>query len=175
MSMIKKASLSLIVGVFVSACAVDTSIQRGSVQVEEIGQQTDNTPEALNNSLDDRYVAMLNRNETYIEANSAISDLLARAEQQQSRGQLQAAANTLERALRISPRNPLLWHQLAALRYQQGNLQQALQMAAKSNSFAGKDKHIQVKNWQVISHIKRQQGDQEGASAAQATLSKLLK
>lgn len=175
MNMIKKSSLSVIVVVFASACAVDTSIQRGTVQVEEIGQQHEKTPEALDKSLDDRYVAMLNRDETYVESNSAISDLLARAEQQQSQGQLQAAANTLERALRISPRNPLLWHQLAALRYQQGNLPQALQMAAKSNSFAGKDKHIQVKNWQVISHIKREQGDHEGANAAQATLSQLLK
>jgi hypothetical protein len=46
--------------------------------------------------------------------------LLDTAEQRASAGHLDSAAATLERALRLEPQNPLLWHRLARLRLQQG-------------------------------------------------------
>ncbi|MEJ2154345.1 MAG: tetratricopeptide repeat protein [Desulfobacteraceae bacterium] len=48
----------------------------------------------------------------------------------------EARAN-LERAVRIEPRNPLLWQELARVQLEQGQYRQAENMAAKSNTLAG--------------------------------------
>ncbi len=66
----------------------------------------------------------------------AVVALLETAEQQANSGDLEAAAASLERAIRIDPRNPLLWHHLATVRLSQGDAQAAEQLAVKSNSLA---------------------------------------
>lgn len=158
-----------------SACAVDQRVRHSAVVIEEVGQQSQQEPVALSESLEPSYVAVLNRNHNYMEPGSPVAELLASAKAQQKQGRLDSAANMIERALRISPRNPMLWHQLASLRYQQGDLQQALQLANKSNSFAGTDKQLLVNNWRIIAHVKLEQGDQTGALSAQAKVAELLK
>ena len=50
-----------------------------------------------------------------------------------------AAAASIERALRIEPRNPRLWQELARVRLKQGQYAQAENVAARSNSWAGDD------------------------------------
>lgn len=96
----------------------------------------------------------------------AVLALVERADRQYQTRDLDAAAASLERALRIEPRNAQLWHRLAAVRLDQGLHDQAIQMAAKSNSLAGTDRGLQARNWQLIANARRAKGDPGGARAA---------
>jgi cytochrome c-type biogenesis protein CcmH/NrfG len=68
-----------------------------------------------------------------------------------SAGRLGSAAATLERALRIEPRNPRLWHELAKVRLRQADYSQAESLAARSNTYAGDDRDLRAANQKVIS------------------------
>lgn len=103
----------------------------------------------------------------------AVIALLDRADRQYQARDLDAAAASLERALRIEPRNPRLWHRLAGIRLEQGQYGQAVQMAGKSNSLAGGDTRLQARNWRLIAAARRAQGDVPGARAAEARASGL--
>ncbi|HEU0283229.1 MAG TPA: tetratricopeptide repeat protein [Gallionella sp.] len=98
--------------------------------------------------------------------NRAIVALLDRAEGDSKANQHDAAGALLERALRIEPRNPWLWHQLAQVRLAQGQYAQAITLARKSNSFAGKQHRVQADNWQLIGNARVAQGDTAGAEQA---------
>lgn len=88
----------------------------------------------------------------------------ARAES--AAGNHASAAASLERALRIEPRNPRLWHELARVRLKQGQFAQAESVAARSNSWAGDDKALRAENWRLIAQSREARGDPEGAKAA---------
>jgi predicted Zn-dependent protease len=92
--------------------------------------------------------------------------LLDTAERQANSGDLEAAAASLERAIRIDPRNPVLWYHLATVRLSQGDSQAAEQLAAKSNSLAAGNTAQQRRNWQLIARARRAQRDEAGAAAA---------
>lgn len=81
-------------------------------------------------------------------------------------GRLANAAASLERALRIEPRNPRLWQELARVRLQQGEFAQAESTAARSNSWAGNDDSLRAENWRLIAETRTARGDAEGARAA---------
>ncbi len=98
--------------------------------------------------------------------NKAVIALLDRAQTDNVAGRREAADSALERALRIEPRNPWLWHQLAQLRLAQGQYAQAITMARKSNSFAANQSSVQAANWQVIGQARAAQGDPAGAEDA---------
>jgi tetratricopeptide (TPR) repeat protein len=98
--------------------------------------------------------------------NRAVVALLDQAQTDNESGRREAADSSLERALRIEPRNPWLWHQLAQLRLDQGQYAQAITMARKSNSFAGNLSGVQAANWQVIGQARVAQGDSAGAEDA---------
>lgn len=98
----------------------------------------------------------------------AVIALMERSDRQYMDQDLDAAAASLERALRIEPRNPLLWHRLASIRLDQGQIDQAIQMAAKSNSLAGSNRSLMARNWQLIALARRAQGDLGAARAAEA-------
>ncbi|MBI5040098.1 MAG: tetratricopeptide repeat protein [Gammaproteobacteria bacterium] len=97
----------------------------------------------------------------------AVVALLDRAEQQHQGRDLEAAAVSLERALRIEPRNPTLWQRMATVRLEQGEWDQAIQMAARSNSYAGRYGGLRARNWQIIAEARRAQGDDQGAADAE--------
>ena len=98
--------------------------------------------------------------------NRAVIALLDLARTDNEAGRREAAGASLERALRIEPRNPWLWHQLAQLRLTQGQYEQAISLARKSNSFAGHQSRVQSENWQVIGNARIAQGDAAGAKQA---------
>jgi len=75
-----------------------------------------------------------NSTDNTVKGNSALSSLLNLAEQQESNGNLQGATRTLERAIRISPRNPEIYLRLAELNYRQGKNAQAESFAEKALS-----------------------------------------
>lgn len=98
----------------------------------------------------------------------AVLALMDEAEAAGKAGQWDTSAATLERAIRINPRNPTLWHQLAKTRLQQGQFQSAEDLAKKSNVFAAGDRLLVKQNWRLIAEARRQKGDTEGAKDAEA-------
>ncbi len=98
----------------------------------------------------------------------AVVALLDRAKSLASQGEGEQAAATLERALRIEPRNPWLWHRLAVLRLQQGEWQQAIELATKSNTLSNDHPPLLMGNWKVIGLALEHLDDKEGASRAMA-------
>jgi predicted Zn-dependent protease len=87
--------------------------------------------------------------------NVAIAGLVESARSDANSGRLVQAAATLERALRIEPRNPRLWHELARVRLRQGDTAQAANLAARSNSFAGSDAALRSANQSIIEQARR--------------------
>jgi Tfp pilus assembly protein PilF len=83
--------------------------------------------------------------------NMAIAGLMDSARSDASAGRLGSAAATLERALRIEPRNPRLWHELAKVRLRQADFSQAESLAARSNTYAGDDRDLRAANQKIIS------------------------
>ena len=98
--------------------------------------------------------------------NTAVKELVSSAEKQVSSGELDQASASLERALRIEPRNPALWQELAKVRLNQGLYLQAENLAAKSNSLSGDNRRLRKKNWQLIAEARFQRGDSKGAQSA---------
>lgn len=92
-----------------------------------------------------------------------VKRLLASADQQTQVGNAEGAANSLERALRIEPRNAVLWNRLADVRFTQGNWQQAIQLAAKSNTLAANDQGLRRQNWYLMASAYDQLGDEQAA------------
>ena len=80
----------------------------------------------------------------------AIAGLLDGARADAAAGRLANAAASLERALRIEPRNPRLWQELARVRLKQGDFVQAENLAARSNSYAGSDSGLRAENTRII-------------------------
>ncbi len=99
---------------------------------------------------------------------SAASSLAAQAEQQRERGDYVGAAATLERAIRIQPREAYLWNRLARVRLDQNNYDQAGSLAQKSNTLSKDQDQIKQDNWGMIAATRRAAGDQNGAQEAEA-------
>src|SRR6266700_4239798 len=91
----------------------------------------------------------------------AIASLLDGARADTASGRLANAAATLERALRIEPRNPRLWSELARVRFQQRDYAQAESTALRSESWAGKDNLLRADNWRLIAAARDARGDTE--------------
>lgn len=98
--------------------------------------------------------------------NKAVIALLDRARLNSGAGQREAAGASLERALRIEPRNAWLWQELAQLRLTQGQYAQAVSLAHKSISFAGRERQLQALNWRVIGNARVAQGNPAAAEQA---------
>ncbi len=89
--------------------------------------------------------------------NPTVQNIQAQATQLKNKGQLESAAQTLERGLRIAPKNASLWSQLADVRLQQQQYGQAQSMAQKSNNLAGANASLIQKNQSIIMKAQKQQ------------------
>ena len=105
--------------------------------------------------------------------NVAIAGLMESARADLAAGRLANAAASLERALRIEPRNPRLWHELARVRLKQGDYAQAEGVAARSNSWAGADNALRAENWRLVAESRAARGDADGARAALETAARI--
>ena len=97
----------------------------------------------------------------------AVGSLLKAAREQERNNDLNGAVGTIERALRIEPRNGHLWYRLANLRYTQGRYGLASDLASKSLALAGADVVLKRDSWQLIAKAKRASGDITGAKVAE--------
>ena len=101
-----------------------------------------------------------------VKENIAVAGLMETARADAASGNLASAAASIERALRIEPRNPRLWHELARVRLKQGQYAQAENVAARSNSWAGDARAPRAENWRLIAESRKARGDTEGAQKA---------
>ncbi len=97
----------------------------------------------------------------------AVGALLKTAQEQERNNDLNGAVGTLERALRIEPRNAHLWYRLASLRLIQGQHGLASDLATKSLALAGADVALKRESWELIARAKRAGGDVSGANVAE--------
>ncbi len=96
----------------------------------------------------------------------AVQVLMRRAEDQRRAGDYVAAAASLERGLRIEPRNASLWNKLAHVRLAQQQYDRVEQFAAKSNALVGDDRSLLADNWYLIAQSRAARGDHSGAAKA---------
>jgi Tfp pilus assembly protein PilF len=88
----------------------------------------------------------------------ASTALVSQAQAQRKRGDLPGATVSLERALRIEPRNPLLWVEMGRLRMDQRNFAQAEAMGRKALSMSIGDNRAQSQAWLLIADSLRARG-----------------
>lgn len=107
------------------------------------------------------------------EAGPAVLALLHQASAYARDGDAGRASAAIERAIRIEPGNPWLWHRFAVLRLQQHDWGQALELAGKSNALAMDDSRLQLGNWRVIAAAHRGAGNHEAALRARLRIEEL--
>ncbi len=104
--------------------------------------------------------------ETAVPASPAVVALLHDAEASIDRGNIDVAVTTLERALRIDPRNPQLFYRLAELRLQQEKPRLAEDLARKSILLSAGDRVLKQHCWLLIAQARQIQGNEAGAQSA---------
>src|SRR5690606_2444930 len=92
--------------------------------------------------------------------------LLTSARQQEGSGDLSSASASLERALRIAPREPQVLYRLAKVRLDQGDAAQAEQLARRGLSYASGRPALQASLWGLVADARERQGDRAGAAQA---------
>lgn len=98
--------------------------------------------------------------------NPAVAALLSTSRQQISSGQYRSAQNNLQRALRISPKDPEVYLSLADTHRRLGEFLQAEQVALKGVAVAQGQNPKLYKLWSLIETIRSDAGDTEGAKNA---------
>lgn len=92
--------------------------------------------------------------------------LLTVARDQEGRGDLGGASSSLERAMRIAPREPQVFYRLAQVRLAQGDAAQAEQMAQRGLSYAAGRPSLQAGLWELVAQAREKQGNSAGAAEA---------
>ena len=83
-------------------------------------------------------------------SSNAVATIIVNARAAMEKGNYQVAAAQLERAVRIEPRNALLWHYLAQVRFNQGRYSLAANLASKSTLLARGDQALRSSNATLI-------------------------
>lgn len=101
-----------------------------------------------------------------VSGSPAVLALLGDAERNSRKGDLDAAAATIERALRIDSRNAGLLYKLAQIRLKQNQPRLAEDLAKKSQLYAGNNRELKKNSWMLIATARYMQGDKQGANEA---------
>ena len=99
--------------------------------------------------------------------NAAVTELLADASAAEQSGQLEQASMSLERALRIQPRNPEILQSMAEVNLQMADYEQALNFASRSYDLGPRVGEICARNWRTISVSREYLGDHSGSVEAE--------
>ncbi len=90
-------------------------------------------------------------------------------------GRFDQAGSSLERALRIEPRNPWVWQALASLHVLTQQGEQAESEANKAISLAKRNPYLEVESWRLIAEARKQRGNIAGAAEAESRQEDLLR
>ena len=83
------------------------------------------------------------------------------------------AISTLERALRINPKQAETWSRLSVANFGKQQYQQAIQMARRSNSHILNNNELKAYNWLMMARAYEQLGDMEQSRQAAQTSQQL--
>lgn len=86
---------------------------------------------------------------------AAGASLLSESRAHQAAGRYELAAASIERALRIEPRQPILWLELGDLRLREGDYAQAESLGRRALSLAVGDPTIEARAEKLISDARR--------------------
>ena len=100
------------------------------------------------------------------ETEPVVLALLDEAETLAAHGKTQHAIASLERGIRIKPKNPWLWHQLSVLKLRTREWLDAISIAEKSNSLARSNDQLLKGNWLVIADANEALGNLAAAEKA---------
>lgn len=106
--------------------------------------------------------------EATVPLSPAVGALVSVAKQNSKSGDLESAAASIERAIRIEPRNATLFYKLALLRLDQSKPRLAEDLAKKSALLASTDNTLKRHCWLLIAHAREMQQDFPGAKEARA-------
>lgn len=98
----------------------------------------------------------------------AVGALVIAANQNSEKGDLQSATTTIERAIRIEPRNATLYYKLALLRLKEAKPRLAEDLAKKSALLASNDTRLKKHSWLLIAKAREMQKNFDGAKEAKA-------
>ena len=90
---------------------------------------------------------------------SAARSLLMAARVESSVGRHDSAINKIERALRIEPQSPGLWHELANLNYKRGRNSQAISLARKALNMASGNRAQAEKSLALMERVAGETGN----------------
>ena len=102
----------------------------------------------------------------------AVNALASAANQSSKSGDIEAATTTIERAIRIEPRNATLYYKLAVLRLKQSKPKLAEDLAKKALLLATNDTALKKHSWLLVSRAKELLGDVSGSKEARAQADK---
>jgi hypothetical protein len=103
----------------------------------------------------------------------AINTLLIETDNLINDNALDAAADKLERVLRIKPRYAPAWSRLSWVTMQSNEPARSIEMAKRSNSFAQADQALLLLNWTFIRAASQMLGDEEGYRQADQKIESL--
>jgi tetratricopeptide (TPR) repeat protein len=103
----------------------------------------------------------------------AVLALVYEADRSSKAGDLESSVATIERALRIDPRNPDLTYRLAKLRLRQSKPRLAEDLAKKAALLSINDRALKKKSWLLISEARKQQKNYYGAKEAKLKADRL--
>lgn len=110
--------------------------------------------------------------ETFAPLSPAVSALSLAANQNSKSGDIELATTTIERAIRIEPRNATLYYKLALLRLKQSKPRLAEDLAKKAALLASNDTQLKKHSWLLVARAREIQGDLKGGKEARAKANK---
>jgi len=102
----------------------------------------------------------------------AVNALASAANQSSQSGDIEAATTTIERAIRIEPRNATLYYKLAVLRLKQSKPKLAEDLAKKALLLATNDAALKKHSWLLVARARELLGDFNGSKEAKAQADK---
>ncbi|MEJ8569631.1 tetratricopeptide repeat protein [Elongatibacter sediminis] len=106
--------------------------------------------------------------------NPAVKQLIASARESEKAGRYDAAAVSLERALRIQPRDPEILQFMAEVQIRKQDYPQALNFATRSYDAGPRVGELCSRNWHTISLAYERMGDGGGARRADQRASECM-
>lgn len=106
--------------------------------------------------------------ETFAPLSPAVNALALAASQDSKAGDIESATTTIERAIRIEPRNATLYYKLALLKLKQSKPRLAEDLAKKAALLASGDTQLKKHSWLLVARAREMQGDIKGGEEARA-------
>jgi predicted Zn-dependent protease len=110
--------------------------------------------------------------EKFAPQSPAVGSLVMAANENSQSGNQDSAVASIERAIRIEPRNATLYYKLAVLRLKQSKPRLAEDLARKAVLLAVNDNTLKKHSWLLIANARELQNNVAGANKAKAEAAK---